>query len=254
MIDMALPNGQRHRKNYRTKEEAEKAHHRMKVRIYEGTWAIKEPKMITFADLVPKYIGYCELNKSKSTVKSDVCRIKLHLKKHFGGLFLTEITVDLVEDYKAKRAGEKASAKSINHDLSLLQSMIKYVLERNHVRYNAVTRVRKMRLQKNPPRFLRTWEVVKLLEAAEGSHIHALLETAVATGMRKSELFNLQWTDIDFEQGDIIVQNKADFHTKNYRSRTLALTPRLRYVLLAHRRRQQTQGVESSYVLTVTCH
>ena len=160
----------------------------MKVRIYDGTWALKEPKMITFAELMPMYIGYCKLNKSKSTVRSDECRIVKHLNDYFGDKFLTEITVEMVEDYKARREREGASAKSINHDLSLLQSMMKYALERDYLRINVVTRIRKMRLQKNPPKFLRTWEVDKLLRAAEDSHIHALLETAVATGMRKSEV------------------------------------------------------------------
>ncbi|MFC1718612.1 tyrosine-type recombinase/integrase [Candidatus Poribacteria bacterium] len=257
MIDMALPNGQRHRKHFDTKAEADEAHHKMKIRIHAGTWALKEPKMITFADLAPMYIVYCALNKSKSTVKSDECRINLHLKEYFGEMFLTEITVDMVEAYKGKRAGEiyertgkKTSAKSINHDLSLLQSMMKFALERDYVRYNVVTRIRKMRLEKNPRRFLRTWEVDKLLRAAEGSHIHALLETAVATGMRKSELFNLEWTDIDFEQGDITVQNKADWHTKNRKSRTLALTPRLKRVLIMHGSEQKSKGFDCKYVFT----
>jgi len=38
---------------------------------------------------------------------------------------------------------------------------------------------------------------------------------ALHTGMRKSELLNLKWSDISFNQRTITVQAKEDWHTKN---------------------------------------
>ena len=103
-----------------------------------------------------------------------------------------------------------------------------------------------MRLVKNPPRFLGKDEIDRLLSAAKGYYIYPLLETALATGMRKSELFNLKWQDIDFDNATITIQSKDDWHTKNYKSRAIALTPRLSKILLAHKAEQKN----SEYVFT----
>ena len=107
-----------------------------------------------------------------------------------------------------------------------------------------------MRLVRNPPRFLSQEEIDYLLDTARDYYIYPLLETALATGMRKSELFNLKWTDIDFDRAMITVQSKPDWHTKNYKSRALSITPRLRKVLLAHRQEQEKHRFLSEYVFT----
>jgi integrase/recombinase XerC/integrase/recombinase XerD len=109
-----------------------------------------------------------------------------------------------------------------------------------------VRKADKMRLVKNPPRFLGKDEIDRLLSAAKGYYIYPLLETALATGMRKSELFNLKWQDIDFDNATITIQSKDDWHTKNYKSRAIALTPRLSKILLAHKAEQKN----SEYVFT----
>ena len=74
--------------------------------------------------------------------------------------------------------------------------------------------------------------------------------TALHTGMRKSELLNLTWSDIDFSQRTITVQSKDGWHTKNYKPRTLQLTPALYELLQAHRRLHLEMGVQSEYVFT----
>ena len=88
------------------------------------------------------------------------------------------------------------------------------------------------------------------MEAAKGSHIHPLIVTALHTGMRKSELFNLKWSDIDFDQHTVTVQAKENWHTKNYKSRSIQLTPALEEVLCEHRKLHLELGVQSEYVFT----
>ena len=68
--------------------------------------------------------------------------------------------------------------------------------------------------------------------------------------MRKAELLNLKWLDIDFRQQTVTVQSKRDWHTKNYKSRTLQLTPVLYSVLNEHEQEQKRLGVKSDYTFT----
>ncbi len=59
-------------------------------------------------------------------------------------------------------------------------------------------------------RVLNQDEINALLEACKGSHIYPIIVTALHTGMRKSELLNLGWSDIDFGQ-QISVANTFGF-------------------------------------------
>jgi integrase len=113
-----------------------------------------------------------------------------------------------------------------------------------------VSRVDKMKIPEKPKRFLSQTEIQRLTEAARDSHIYPLIMTALHTGMRKSELFNLKWSDIDFIHCTVTVQAKDDWHTKNYKSRTLQLTPVLYEVLREHRKLHLELGVKSEYVFT----
>ena len=90
-----------------------------------------------------------------------------------------------------------------------------------YIEKNVVRNVDKMKFPEKERRFLRQEEISALLKAAEGSHVYPVLVMAVHTGLRKSELLNLKWSDIDFERQTVTVQAKDDWHTKNYKSRTI---------------------------------
>jgi len=250
IVDIALPNGERFRKHVRSKKQADLLHQKITSEIFEGKWDIHEQKMITFRELTPHYLDYCRINKSESTYRCDKCRIESHLVPYFGDMLLSQITPQMVEAYKSMRIHDKAAAKTINHELSNLQHMIKLSQRWGYIHDNAVSTVEKMKLVRNPPRFLSGEEVEKLLSAAEDSYLYPLLVTALHTGMRKSELFNIAWDDIDFQLGTITVKSKKDWHTKNYKSRVLSLTPKLRNVLHRHMDDQRARHINSEYVLT----
>ncbi len=43
--------------------------------------------------------------------------------------------------------------------------------------------------------------------------------------MRKGEIFNLKWEDVDFKRGVISVNNREDFHTQNFDNRIMTPLP-----------------------------
>lgn len=253
-VDVTFPNGTRYRRIVGTKKQAELVQKRIDAEIVEGRWDVRETEEIPFSALVLEYLDYAEANKAASTYSADRCRIEGHLLPYFGDTLLSQITPQMVDSYKSMRVRDDAAPKSINHELSNLAHMMKMAVRWGYVKDNVAARVEKLKLVKNPSRFLSNGEIDSLLSAAESycvyPHIYPLLVTALHTGMRKSELFNLKWTDMDFGHNVITVQSKDDWHTKNYRSRVLALTPKLREVLLTHRDEQKRRGVHSDYVFT----
>ena len=105
----------------------------------------------------------------------------------------------------------------MNHELVNLSHMMKMAVRWQYIDRNPVSYVDRLKVPKQTPRLLSLEEIERLISAAKESYIYPLLMTALHTGLRKSELLHMKWTDINFQQGVINVQNKADWHTKNYK-------------------------------------
>ena len=87
-----------------------------------------------------------------------------------------------------------------------------------------------------------------LLEAARGDRLEALYVLAVTTDMRRGELLELNWSDVDLKEGVVSIRRalaRADNgkrvafgEPKNRKSRrTIPLTARALEALKAHRKR-----------------
>ena len=249
-VYVTFPNGKRYRKVVGTKKQAEEVHRKLKNELIEGKWELWENEDVMFSDLAMEYLEYAEANKAVSTFRSDKYRVKGHLLPYFSNTTLSQITPQMVESYKQERLREGVSQNTVNHELTNLSHMLRMAIRWGYVDKNVVSNVNKFRLPEKPKRFLSQDEIQKLIEAAEESHIYPLIVTALHTGMRKSELFNLEWADISFERYTVTVQAKEDWHTKNYKSRTLQLTPMLCEVLMEHRKMHLEMGIKSEYVFT----
>jgi integrase len=55
-------------------------------------------------------------------------------------------------------------------------------------------------------RILTPEQAQKLLDAAKGHRLEAMLTLALATGMRRGELLALRWQDIDFKNKSVYIQ------------------------------------------------
>jgi integrase len=249
-VDVMLPNGRRYRKVIGTKKQAEKVQKKIEAEIVEGKWDVRDAEDITFSQLAGKYVGYTTANKAKSTSTGDKIRIEANLKPYFGNKSLSQITPQMVDNYKIMRSSDGISPRSSNQELMLLSHMFRMAIRWRYTDRNVISNVDKMKVPEKPHRFLSQEEIERLVEAAKESYIHPLIVTVLHTGMRRSELFNLKWSDIDFDQKTVTVQAKEDWHTKNYKSRTIQLTPALEKVLREQRKSQSELGVRSEYVFT----
>lgn len=228
-VDVRI-NGRRIRRTVGTKREAEIIEARIKADARAERWELKKPEDLLFSDVVERYLGYTELNKARSTYRNDKYRIEANLVPFFGDMFLRSIEYEDVEAYKAMRL-ELVSQNTVNHELTNLSHMLRMAIKWGYAERNIMASVERFKLTRTTPGYLSEGEVGKLLDAAEGTYIYPILVTALHTGMRRAELFNLQWPDVDFSQSTITIQGKADWHTKNYKARTMQMTPVLESTL-----------------------
>ena len=89
------------------------------------------------------------------------------------------------------------------------------------------------------------------------TRLWVVVALGLLAGVRKGELLNLKWRDIDFENRFLRVMNRPDegFQTKNYRNRSVGLHPDLKKILIWWRdtysaRVRLHKSDKSEYVVT----
>jgi integrase len=112
----------------------------------------------------------------------------------------------------------KAISKSaLNHELIMLKAMFNLAMEWGWLRDNPARLIKKLKGEKARMRFLNREEIHHLIECSR-EDLKPVIIAAVSTGMRRGELFNLKWKDVDFENGFIKVEK-----TKNKERRDVPI-------------------------------
>jgi len=205
----------------------------VQVKIAQGKIGIEKPKNTPFSEFAQEYARFCKVNKARNTYERDCYTIEGSLKSFFGSKFLHNITAQDIERYKMERL-DRVSPVTLNRDLSTLKHLFRMAVEWGYIKKNPAKPVKKIKVPKSPPHFIETKEgVERLLDACmvQAPEIYPLVVTALHTGMRKSELFNLRWEDIDFGRGALTVCSREEWHTKNYESRTMPLREEVQRIL-----------------------
>jgi len=205
-----------------TKGQAEEA---LKVRMAEvvqGRYNLqKEIKSISFENLLDKYLEWAKVNHKSPNRDFEIAKPLLNF---FGGKKLNEINTWLVEKYKSERKKDLKPA-TVNRELGVLKRMFNLAILWEMTSDNPVKGIKFLTVNNTIPRTLKEWEFSKLYELAP-EHLKPILLCAYLAGLRKGELLNLKWNDVDFTDNYIFVRE-----SKNNDVRAVPIAGSLREVL-----------------------
>jgi integrase len=143
----------------------------------------------------------------------NVCTVEKHFGScELGQVRLVELTAGKLETFLQKRATELAP-QTLNHLRRFV--LTAYNCARRAGRWsgaNPAAEVRRRRVPKRKPDFLRVEEVPGLLRAL-APRWRPLFATAIYTGLRKGELFGLRKSDVDLESRLLYVERSYDNDT-----------------------------------------
>ncbi len=127
---------------------------------------------------------------------------------------LANVQTEVVRSFLNFLKEQDYSKSTTARKLATLRSFYKFCLKRGHVQANPVATIRTPKQEKRLPRFLEAAEVQKLLETPDtgtllGARDRAMLETMYATGVRVSELVDLNIGDVDFVGECVHVRGKG---------------------------------------------
>ncbi len=227
-------NGRRKREKIGTsKKLAETVLKKRKVQIAEGKFLnIDRVERLRFKDFAPTYLETHAKPNKRSWQTTDAKYLK-NLVPYLGERYLHEITPELVERYKAQRK-ESVSVASVNRELALLKCMFNKAITWGYAKDNPVRRVKLFKENNWRTRFLEKEEIGKLLSNSPPV-LRAILTVALNTGMRKGEIQNLKWRDIDFERSYLTVT-----HSKNGEKRFIPMNESVKKALVGVRKHPES--------------
>jgi len=164
-------------------------------------------EFITFNILVNKYMAQWT-GKDENYIRRANFWLTVFADKPVKSIKASHIE-KVLEDYGAGSIKSYGSSKPKSNNTLLrmkavLSSIFQYGIDKKYLDKNPTEKIRIKAEPNEIERFLSDDERLRLLEACEKSSwdkMYLLVLLAITTGMRKSELINLRWTDIDFDKG-----------------------------------------------------
>ncbi|MAF11568.1 hypothetical protein CMK11_14050 [Candidatus Poribacteria bacterium] len=180
---------------------------------------------ITFAELADNYMAWVKTNRAYKTYHSYYHHVYPTLVPVFGSLRLSQISANMIEQHKSRRA-ESVKAVTVNMDLTILRLMWKHAIKHGWAHANTPQEVEKLREREPEHKAFSRNDVERILEVSQRYWVYPVVLTVAHTGMRQQEAFGLVWDDVDFDEGVIFIRN-----AKNYANRVINMTPQIRAAL-----------------------
>jgi integrase/recombinase XerC len=127
---------------------------------------------------------------------------------------LVVVSTEDVQRFLTFLRSQEYSKSTTARKLATLRSFYKFCLKRGYVKGNPLSTIRTPKQDKRLPKYLEEQDVRKLLETPDvgtmlGCRDRAMLETMYSTGVRVSELVDLNLADVDFVGEALHIRGKG---------------------------------------------
>ena len=199
-------------------------------------------------DIVRVYLHQKRTFFARRTYRSDRAVLLRFLAATSVGP-VEDLTLDLATRYVWRRLqdpgrlAERIAPATVNVEIRTLKAFCAWCVEHGHMEEHPLRKLRQIKVaQPGEPPFLTLDEIKAILgdlrEPIPGrrgaSRVYDLVQLAILTGLRKSELFRLRWEDMDLERGRLRVaaEEKSTGHNqKVWRERWIPIGRRVLAVL-----------------------
>lgn len=166
-------------------------------------------------DAIEEYLNYIVFEKGLSDRTKNSYQNDLNVYKEFlnnrNKNSINSITDKNIKDFLKERSNEEST--TIAHNLTVIKNFHSYLYKQNIVSKDISEFIDRPKLKKALPKTLSIEDIDKLLDIELDSPFayrnKAMLELMYATGLRISELINLELNDINLLEGSLKVMGKG---------------------------------------------
>ncbi len=187
---------------------------------------IKKIPNYTFRELAEKYQTWITGRQNSAKIKGYIIGQLLSV---FGDIQLKRFNTAMVDQLQTDLINKNYKASSNNKVLNVLKHMFRRATEWEMVSEDVLKRIRKVKPLRDDSkrlRYLSKEECQSLVNACD-THLKPIVVTALNTGMRKGEILNLKWPNVDLKHGFILLDK-----TKNGDRRELPINKTLEATFL----------------------
>ncbi len=226
---LVMPDGREVRLRKRripTKEQAVAFVAKARAEAFEGRYfeRLEKPKL-TVAEAWTHYEPIN--NRDNEGWQSEEGRSR-KLIRHLGKIKAMELSQRHVDEYRTRRFGEKTrkgtppSPATLDREVELLKRFLNYAVACGRLTHNPIAKAKLLR-KPNVRRTVVSEEAFQCLHAAAEECFKPILAVAYETGMRKREVLDLRWEQLDLKEGVIRLLPQD---TKAEDARVVYLAPR----------------------------
>ena len=199
---------------------------------------------IRLSQFVDEFLAYAKTAYAKRTVL--IYRNCLQKFLTFvGDRSIVSLNAKHLDDYKAFRLGH-VQPVTVNIEVRQIKAAFRTAVRWNMIHQSPFDGVTQCRVPDKPPVYLSRADFERLLSIVKENWLRELIVFAVLTGMRRGEIVNLKWSQVDFERRLICVQTDSTFRTKNGKRRLVPMHDAV-YAML----RERVGRSFSEYVFTL---
>lgn len=147
---------------------------------------------------------YIKPLKKKATYEQYRIMYEQHIKPVIGHRKLSGVKAYDIQSVIAK-ANERLSTKTMKHIKTVMNGGFSKAFDEKLIPFNPVVKIEIPNKQKKPKKILTTQELTKIFKSMENSRWIWAVRLMLVTGLRRGELLALKWTDIDFDNKRLTV-------------------------------------------------
>jgi len=188
-------------KTFISKSDAEKWARSIEIDLDRGTYSDQSNSQnYLFSDLITIYLE--KVTPTMRGCMEDTYRLKKLLRHPIAKTNLSKLTSIVVANYRDERLKE-VTGSTVKRELCYFSSIINYARRELDIHItNPVTLIRKPQDSIGRDRVLNEVEIEKLLSESDKTNkwMKSLIEFALETAMRRGEILELLWANIDFDK------------------------------------------------------
>lgn len=181
--------------------------------------SLKEQMSYSLYELKVEVLEYAKINMANSTYELYKKSIN-NLISFLGNKRISSVTYLQLERFKNHRA-EKVSKTSANMEIRTIKAIMNFAVRSDFILKNPAANVKQFRLPEKEKMSFSKQDLEQIFNVITDPIIGRIVIFALNTGLRLSEILNIQIKDINYEERYITIRNKADFKTKTGKVRLI---------------------------------
>ena len=165
-----------------------------------------EPTTMTLGEYLDMWLrDYAEVSVRPTTLHGYRRIVESGIKPVLGGMKLCDLSAREVQAYYGQMTRRGVSAQTVIHHHRVLRQALTQAVRWDLILRNATDGVKPPKRER--PRFkaLTPADAKRLIDAARNTDYRVPIHLALASGLRRSEILGLRWSDVDWDGSTLTV-------------------------------------------------